>query len=85
MATDYSKFPASGIPGPTPRWCFGCRFARQQAQLELLIDRGATVTREAHKEPWGLIEGWIQDPDGTRIVLVQVPEEHPIRRDLRRL
>lgn len=56
-----------------------------QAQLELLADRGATVTREARKEPWGLLEGWIQDPDGTRIVLVQVPDEHPIRRDLRQL
>ena len=56
-----------------------------QTQLELLADRGATVTREARKEPWGLLEGWIQDPEGTRIVLVQVPDEHPIRRDLRQL
>jgi hypothetical protein len=22
---------------------------------------------------------WIADPDGTRIVLVEVPEDHPIR------
>jgi hypothetical protein len=26
---------------------------------------------------------WIEDPDGVRIVLVEVPEEHPLRRDIR--
>jgi catechol 2,3-dioxygenase-like lactoylglutathione lyase family enzyme len=41
------------------------------------------VVREPRQEPWGLHEMWITDPDGTRIVLVQVPEDHPIRRDQR--
>ncbi|HYH32021.1 MAG TPA: VOC family protein [Pseudonocardia sp.] len=41
------------------------------------------VVREPRQEPWGLHEMWIADPDGTRIVLVQVPEDHPIRRDSR--
>lgn len=31
-------------------------------------------------EPWGLREAWLEDPAGLRIVLVEVPEEHPIRR-----
>jgi hypothetical protein len=26
---------------------------------------------------------WIEDPDGVRIVLVEVPEDHPLRRDRR--
>ncbi len=43
----------------------------------------AHVVREPRQEPWGLHEMWITDPDGTRIVLVQVPEDHPIRRDQR--
>ena len=34
-------------------------------------------------EPWGLVEMWIEDPDGVRIVVVQVPEDHPLRRDRR--
>ena len=34
---------------------------------------------------WRLTKMWITDPDGTRIVLVQVPEDHPIRRDQRGL
>ena len=56
-----------------------------QADLERLAGFGVGIAREAQTEPWGLIEGWIQDPDGTRIVLVQVPEDHPIRRDVRTL
>jgi catechol 2,3-dioxygenase-like lactoylglutathione lyase family enzyme len=43
----------------------------------------AHVVREPRQEPWGLHEMWISDPDGTRIVLVQVPADHPIRRDSR--
>jgi hypothetical protein len=34
-------------------------------------------------EPWGLIEMWIEDPDGIRIVIVEVPADHPLRRDPR--
>ena len=41
------------------------------------------VVREPRQEPWGLHEMWISDPDGTRIVLVEVPPEHPLRRDTR--
>lgn len=41
------------------------------------------VVREPRREPWGLLEMWITDPDGTRIVLVEVPPEHPLRRDTR--
>ena len=53
------------------------------AELRRLQSLGVEPTREARTEPWGLIEGWISDPDGTKIVLVQVPAEHPLRRDQR--
>lgn len=46
-------------------------------------DLAGHVVREPRVEPWGLREMWIADPDGTRIVLVQVPPDHPIRRDTR--
>lgn len=29
--------------------------------------------------PWGLREMWLSDPDGHRVVLVEVPEGHPLR------
>jgi hypothetical protein len=28
---------------------------------------------------------WVEDPDGVRIVIVEVPADHPIRRDPRPL
>jgi catechol 2,3-dioxygenase-like lactoylglutathione lyase family enzyme len=41
------------------------------------------ILREPVTEPWGLTEMWIEDPDGVRIVLVEVPADHPLRRDQR--
>ena len=48
-----------------------------------LAAAGARIVREPVAEPWGLIEMWIEDPDGVRIVLVEVPGRHPLRRDQR--
>lgn len=50
---------------------------------ERLAALGVEVLRGPQCEPWGLIEMWIADPDGIRIVLVQVPDDHPLRRDQR--
>ena len=46
---------------------------------EELRAKGVEIVRAPVKEPWGLVEMWIADPDGTRIVLVEVPADHPIR------
>jgi len=48
-----------------------------------LMAAGVRVLREPRREPWGLVEMWIEDPDGVRIVLVEVPGSHPLRRDQR--
>jgi predicted enzyme related to lactoylglutathione lyase len=48
-----------------------------------LATAGVTVTQPPRREPWGLVEMWIEDPDGLRIALVEVPEDHPLRRDQR--
>jgi predicted enzyme related to lactoylglutathione lyase len=50
---------------------------------ERLLAAGVPVIRAPQQEPWGLVEMWIADPDGVRIVLVEVPEDHPLRRDQR--
>ncbi|MFI7668709.1 VOC family protein [Nocardia sp. NPDC049526] len=52
------------------------------AAAELAL-KGIRIEREPVREPWGLIEMWVRDPDGVPIVLVEVPAEHPIRRDSR--
>jgi Glyoxalase/Bleomycin resistance protein/Dioxygenase superfamily len=48
-----------------------------------LAATGVPIAREPTAEPWGLIEMWIEDPDGVRIVLVGVPADHLLRRDPR--
>ncbi|MCW2560472.1 MAG: glyoxalase [Mycobacterium sp.] len=51
-----------------------------QAELE---SRGVPIAREAKREPWGLHELHVTDPDGVTLIFVQVPETHPLRRDQR--
>jgi catechol 2,3-dioxygenase-like lactoylglutathione lyase family enzyme len=54
-----------------------------QAEHQRLTTLGVEILREPRRESWGLIEMWIADPDGVRIVLVEVPQDHPLRRDRR--
>jgi len=54
-----------------------------RAEHDRLAAAGVRVLREPVTEPWGLIETWIEDPDGIKIVLVEVPAGHPLRRDPR--
>lgn len=46
-------------------------------------ERGIQIAREARREPWGLHEMHVVDPDGVLLIFVQVPENHPLRRDTR--
>jgi predicted enzyme related to lactoylglutathione lyase len=50
------------------------------AEHDRLAAVGATVLEPPADMPWGLREAWVADPDGLRICLVQVPEDHPLRR-----
>jgi predicted enzyme related to lactoylglutathione lyase len=47
-----------------------------------LRSSGVKVNKPAERMAWGLIELWIEDPDGIEIRLVEVPPEHPLRRRL---
>jgi catechol 2,3-dioxygenase-like lactoylglutathione lyase family enzyme len=55
------------------------------AEYERLRAVGAVIRRPPQREPWGLIEMWLDDPDGVAIVLVEIPADHPLRRDTRPL
>ncbi|MGI5128545.1 VOC family protein [Pseudonocardia sp. CA-107938] len=68
---------AAGPPSPGALWLQVRDLAAAHEQLAAHVVRGRQL------EPWGLHEMWITDPDGTRIVLVEVPPEHPMRRDPR--
>lgn len=56
-----------------------------RVEHERLVGAGVEIVREPRREAWGLVEMWIADPDGVRIVLVEVPTDHPLRTDQRRL
>lgn len=54
-----------------------------EAEHQRLERAGVPIVREPRVEPWGLVEMWVEDPDGVRLVLVEVPADHPLRRDQR--
>ncbi|NSC20329.1 VOC family protein [Streptomyces albus subsp. chlorinus] len=64
---------------PQDRLRLWLQIADAQAAHAELRAAGAEILRPPVKEPWGLVEMWIADPDGHRLVLVQVPEDHPLR------
>lgn len=41
---------------------------------------GVRVARPAERMPWGLVEAWVEDPEGNELCLVEVPDDHPLRR-----
>jgi catechol 2,3-dioxygenase-like lactoylglutathione lyase family enzyme len=53
------------------------------AEHARLAAAGVPIVGEPVAEPWGLTEMWIEDPAGIRIILVEVPAGHPLRRDPR--
>ncbi|MEV8449405.1 VOC family protein [Streptomyces parvus] len=50
-----------------------------EAAHEELRAKDVTVLRPPKREPWGLVEMWIEDPEGVRIAVVEVPDDHPLR------
>ncbi|MHB1488207.1 MAG: VOC family protein [Acidimicrobiales bacterium] len=53
--------------------------ANEEARL---VTAGVAIRKPAERMPWGLIECWIEDPDGVELRLVEVPDDHPLRRRL---
>jgi catechol 2,3-dioxygenase-like lactoylglutathione lyase family enzyme len=67
-------------PFPGALWLQVRDIAATQTELE---GRGVPIAREARKEPWGLREMHVTDPDGISLIFVEVPGDHPLRRDTR--
>lgn len=70
-----------GHPDPPPQ---GVRLWLQVASLEearsTLEVRGVAVAEPPERKPWGLIEMSVLDPDGLELILIEVPDDHPLRR-----
>lgn len=68
----------AGTPGPLTLWL---QVPDVDAEHVRLVASGeVNVVHAPETMPWGLREMWIEDPDGVRIAVVEVPEDHPIRR-----
>jgi catechol 2,3-dioxygenase-like lactoylglutathione lyase family enzyme len=67
-------------PFPGALWLQVRDIAATQTELE---GRGVPIAREARQEPWGLHEMHVTDPDGISLIFVEVPGDHPLRRDIR--
>ncbi len=76
----HSSEPETRAPSGTSLWLQVRDVAAEHARLAAL---GAKILHEPKRQPWGLIEMWLADPEGIPIVLVEVPDDHPLRRDTR--
>jgi catechol 2,3-dioxygenase-like lactoylglutathione lyase family enzyme len=76
----YLELTESG-EGGTPQ---GVRLWLQVADLEAAVAElrsvGVTIDEPPDLKPWGLLEASLRDPDGLRLVLVETPVTHPLRR-----
>jgi predicted enzyme related to lactoylglutathione lyase len=51
-----------------------------EAAYRHLVSKGVLISKKPKLEPWGLKEMWVNDPDGVRLYIVEVPEDHPLRK-----
>ena len=71
---------ASGDPGTVRLWLQVADAAAAEAELRA---KGVAVASPPERKPWGLVEMTVRDPDGLAVVVVEVPGDHPLRKDSR--
>ncbi|MFD5429161.1 VOC family protein [Streptomyces sp. NPDC127084] len=64
---------------PAPGLSLWLQVSDAKAAYGHVLAHGATVEQPPRREPWGLVEMWVLDPDGVRIAVVEVPDDHPLR------
>ncbi|MGQ0520020.1 MAG: VOC family protein [Actinomycetota bacterium] len=65
---------------PSPPLTLWLQVADAAGEEARLRRAGVTVVKGAAAMPWGLVECWVTDPEGNELRLVEVPEDHPLRR-----
>lgn len=77
---ELSESSPAGQPRGVRLWLQVADVAGVRAEL---AERGVVIVEEPVRQPWGLIEMIVADPDGLQLVIVEVPADHPLRRDTR--
>lgn len=75
-----SHMASDGSESATALWLQVRDVEATQRDLE---SAGVSITRETRTEPWGLREMHVSDPDGRQLIFVEIPADHPLRRDTR--
>lgn len=83
LGQGFLEISGSGATGPSPDQALWLQVRDVRHEVRTLREQGVRVIEEPDVKPWGLHEGWIADPDGMRIVLVEIPVDHPLRNDVR--
>lgn len=73
----------AGHGGPDAAGTMWLQVRDVYATQDELEGRDVPIAREARQEPWGLHEMHVLDPDGVRLIFVQIPANHPLRKDNR--
>ncbi|ATD71873.1 MULTISPECIES: VOC family protein [Gordonia] len=80
---EISSHMKTDAPDPSSNAALWLQVRDAEATEKQFRDCGVSVTREPRTEPWGLIEMHAEDPDGRRIIVVEIPADHPLRKDTR--
>ncbi|MHB8671350.1 MAG: VOC family protein [Acidimicrobiales bacterium] len=75
----FLELSGSAPPGERQRLSLWLQVPDLALAHSALVDAGVEILEGPEAKPWGLHEMWIADPDGVRIVVVEVPPDHPLR------
>src|SRR5919197_3507786 len=73
LGQGFLELSGKGERGPSPDQVLWLQVRDVRAEFEQFRAQGVGVLSEPARQPWGLDEAWITDPDGVRIVLVEIP------------
>lgn len=76
----YLELTAGGTAGSREGLTIWVQVPNVAVEEARLVAAGVPIRKAGERMPWGLIECWIEDPDGAELRLVEVPDDHPIRR-----
>ena len=79
----YLELSESAAPQPPAAVRLWLQVPDAEAAHAELLSRGVAITEAPSLQPWGLIEMIVEDPDGLRLIIVETPPDHPLRRDTR--
>jgi predicted enzyme related to lactoylglutathione lyase len=82
LGAGFLELSGHNAAGPSPATRLLLQVRDVEGEVRRLHAAGVVVPEPPAWKPWGLLEATIADPDGLQLVLVQIPEDHPQRRNV---